>query len=329
MALWIFTLSLLTILADAAPFQVKDGELQRHRRRAVDYPVESAAVPQPARNLRKRAVPYSVVQVDGGSLTTSTPPPPAPTITVTQPGSTPTPSTQTILITSVVTGPASNQTVIVTTTTDISETVTASDASVTVTTVLNASPVVPPTSTVVSVTTATPTDYTSTILNTVMDTVTQTPPSSPTAYYDNGLWHTYYPVKTFVPSDLAGTLNTVNARAAQPTLPASVSDDHPILQDRTNNSKKMSAKQRRAILEGAAEGRQSSKSGYLSASSTPISYAPTPIAQLGYARRNEVPYIPENPGYSHLQVRKAPADLKLASYNITRTEMRGVQRFRS
>ena len=233
MRLNIFELLTLSsaILTQAAPFQVQDGELQRHRRRAVDYPVKFVDAPaQPARRLRKRAAAsYSVVQVDGQSSTTAAPAPPAATITVTQSGSTPAASTQTVLVTSVIPGPTSDETIVITTTQEVSA-ISTSVATAPAQTVTSAvAPAAPATVTAVSIATpngeesgagsSTEVDQvTSMVTNTMVETITATAATStPTAYYDDGLWHTYYPIKSFVPPPSAGFASTVNARAAAPT----------------------------------------------------------------------------------------------------------------
>ncbi|KAL9055619.1 MAG: hypothetical protein Q9162_003429 [Coniocarpon cinnabarinum] len=199
----------------AAPFRIQDGELQRQRRRAVDYPVKYANVPKPAHKLVARdPEPYSVVQVDGDSSSTAAPPAPPATMTVT-----PSPSTQTIVVTSVIPGPTSDETVLITTTQEVLDTTTSTAAGPTqVVTSHFEAPVALPQATVTAVSTSTSiassiftaqlsasdSDSESAVANTIMNTLVQTvttteATSTPTAYYDDGMWHTYYPIKNFVP----------------------------------------------------------------------------------------------------------------------------------
>ena len=206
------------VFTNAAPFRIQDGELQRHRRRAVDYPVQSANAPQPARKLRKRdAAPYSVVQVDGDSPTDAAPLATPPTTTVTQPASA---STQTVVVTSIIPGPTSDETILITTTQEVTNLKTAVAQTVTE----QPAAAVAPTVTSVSVSTfeaqmSVPNPpVANTIHDTVVATVTSNVASStPTAWYDDGQWHTYYPVKNFVPPPFSTSTSTGDAQATVPT----------------------------------------------------------------------------------------------------------------
>lgn len=176
---FILTLTSLASIAQSAPFVPQTGKLQQQRRRAVDYPIRKSQIPRSeddiinARALGKRSLDYSVVPVNGAAASSS-----AVTITETvqgtpvlktiltiQPAITviPSPAVKTVVYTSVVTENGPEETILVTTTQAIHEPAPATPAAVT--------------------TTATPS-----IL------------STSTKYYDNGMWHTLYPVKSWVPS---------------------------------------------------------------------------------------------------------------------------------
>ncbi|KAF2236844.1 hypothetical protein EV356DRAFT_497776 [Viridothelium virens] len=155
---------------------------------------------------KRQAPAYSVVPVDGGASTEL-----PSTIVQTLPA-----STQTIVSTSIVTESESESTILVTSIT------TASPSTETVETTITTEasepiPTVPgftysATETSVSSLTATATDsYTTSSI--VYSTVTESPAPSTTQYYDDGLWHTFYPVKTFAtPSAWSGTV-TMEKRA--------------------------------------------------------------------------------------------------------------------
>ena len=353
------------VVTYAAPFQVQDGELQRHRRRAVDYPVKSAAdVSKPARKFRKRgASPYSVVQVDGESSTTVAPLLPA-TITVTQPPNEASASTQTIVVTSAVPGPTSDETISITTTQDpltltptISLGVLASDAAATIVTTcldsllsgsasssITANLSAPPSSNA-----HTPVDeVTSIVINTMMETITTTATtSSPTAYYDDGLWHTYYPVKTFIPP-FATSTSAVIARAVK-SIPFShdasvVPSPQPgYLKNSTKGSSTsvhyseatfstQTTYARRwetpAFIASTATGHRDAHLDGAAYTSTPRAYAGTAFTQ---SFRDEPTYTTQDMKAHDFRraVRKVPVDLKTRNWNITRTEMNGVRRFKN
>ncbi|KAL9096677.1 MAG: hypothetical protein Q9165_001165 [Trypethelium subeluteriae] len=160
----------------------------------------------PLAEQKRQAPAYSVVPVDGGSSTEL-----PSTVVQTLPA-----STQTIVSTSIVTESESESTILVTSIT------TASPSTETVETTITTEasepiPTVPgltysATETSISSLTATATDsYTTSSI--VYSTVTESPAPSTTQYYDDGLWHTFYPVKTFTtPSAWSGTV-TIAKRA--------------------------------------------------------------------------------------------------------------------
>ena len=347
------TISTSSIISLCVPFQVQDGELQRHRRRAVDYPVESAASVQPARKLRKRAaVPYSIVQVDGGSSSGATAAQGS-TVTVTPPSTTPSPSTQTVVLTSTIAGPTSDETIVITTTTEVSDTVTANAAPTTIITTADS-----PTSTLVSVSTATDappqpaptsftadlsastqTDVTSTVLDTLLDTMTVTATTaSPTAYYDDGMWHTYYPIKSFEPPSVAAPATTVNARAVAPSMHTTWTTQYtratcsPLVGAQSSEAWRQTPSAASASPFAASWARNARRWE----SPTPsVSNAPSAWNEEGH--RIGEPYHPASTLVARsmtqtlehaMEARKAPLDLKLASYNVTRTEMVGMRRFK-
>ena len=384
----LISLSCLATISNAVPFRIQDAELQRHRRRAVDYPIDSTSSSQPERKLHKRAAPYSVVQVDG-SPSTNAPAPPAATITITKPGSTPAPATETVLITSTIAGPTSDETVVITTTRELANTVTAM-ASPSVITVAASPNAEPSLSTVVSITTETAgADFTAdmtaqtqtlqvtnTVENTVVNTVTQTATtSSPAACYDNGQWHTNYPIGTFVCPPAATPVNDAAAAgyasssgtesslvndankarrfkradnaAAYPfperswTTPTPVAhaprDSYPHRARRSEAAyapiwPSPSPKAQSHAMVGSSLARRNE------AAYAPAWPSPSPKAQSyattgsSLARRGEEPYLPYPAGsrstsrnvpdhaFSWKEARKAPADLKLASYDINQKE---------
>ena len=166
-----------SLLVSAVPYKPRDGMLQRQRRRLVDYPVEHV---RPVRAdmpvvLNKRSTPtYSVVQVDGSSAaTTSSSAAETILATVTAPAITLPQATETLLYTTTafVSGTPQTQTILVTPTTSSSTSTSTSFSSPT--------------------TTAAPD------IETIYRTVAApSPSSSSTQYYDDGMWHTFYPVKT-------------------------------------------------------------------------------------------------------------------------------------
>lgn len=155
---------------------------------------------------KRQAPAYSVVPVDGGSSAEL-----PSTVVQTLPA-----SIQTIVSTSIITESESESTVLVTSTT------TASPSIQTVETTITTEPSEPvptapgitysATETSVTSLTATATDsYTTSEIQ--YSTVTESPAPSTTSYYDDGMWHTFYPVKTFTtPSVWNGTV-TMKKRA--------------------------------------------------------------------------------------------------------------------
>lgn len=176
----ILTMSTIASLVISAPFIPQNGKLQSQRRRLVDYPILSAEMAVPENGLRKRSVrrrdvPYSVVPVNGAEATTTAAitvtETVAPTTKTTVPIVTPTPSVETIVYTSIVTKKGPNETILVTTTNTLP------------------APTVAPEVSIV--------------------TVVATPSPTSTTYYDDGLWHTYYPVKSWVTSTTTATATPV------------------------------------------------------------------------------------------------------------------------
>lgn len=225
-----------SLLADAVPYKPRDGILQRQRRRLIDYPVDHA---RPVRAdmpvvLNKRSTPtYSVVQVDGSSQATATSPAETILATVTAPAVTLAPATETLFYTAtqIISGSPATQTIVVTPT--------------------------PTSSRSSSTTTVAP------AVETIYRTVAPAPSftSSSTQYYDDGLWHTYYPVKTAW--DWSSWKTTATSSPA---------------------------------------------------SSTPTATAMTQRTWI--VRRGD------------LHKRRVPADIQVANWELTRTEERGVARFR-
>ena len=155
---------------------------------------------------KRQAPAYSVVPVDGGSSAEL-----PSTVIQTLPA-----STQTVVSTSVITDPESESTILITSTTIASPSIQTIETTIT-TEAVQPVPTVPgftysETETSVSSLTATATDsYTTS--ETQYSTVTVSPSPTPTSYYDDGLWHTFYPVKTFTtPTDWNGTV-TMKKRA--------------------------------------------------------------------------------------------------------------------
>lgn len=196
--LTILALASLDHFVESLPFQPQGGLLQHSRRRAIDYPVDSNNPAPIRRQIRRRSVNYSVVQVDGGSSSASSPSTVVETVTRKDPVTSPV--TKTVVYSTVLQGSVSQETVVIATTQELPpDTVTAQAIG-----------------TNVIVTEA---QAMNTVTNTVMTTaatpVMVTPSSSSTSYYDDGQWHTYYPIKNFVPPPLAGPLNNRRARGAE------------------------------------------------------------------------------------------------------------------
>lgn len=173
---YLLTLSAISSIISAAPFIPQNGELQKHRRRWIDYPLLAGEALLPIngprkRSIRERYVPYSVVPVNGepttvGDIFTTTVQvsPSVQTVFSTQPAMTFTLAqpAETIAYTSVVT---------------TTKPVTAAAAQ----------------------TTPSPQVETEVIVRTqgVTTTVTPSQSSTSTEYYDDGLWHTSYAVKSW------------------------------------------------------------------------------------------------------------------------------------
>ena len=160
----------------------------------------------PLTEQKRQAPAYSVVPVDGGSSAEL-----PSTVVQTLPA-----SIQTIVSTSIVTESESESTILVTSTTTASPSVQTVETTIT-TEASEPVPTVPgftysATETSITSLTATATDsYTTSEIQ--YSTVTESPAPTATSYYDDGLWHTFYPVKTFTtPSVWNGTV-TVKKRA--------------------------------------------------------------------------------------------------------------------
>lgn len=316
-------LALAALVVDGVngmPFKPLDVGLQQERRRAIDYSLTAAAA-QPLNHRRaKRSVGYSVVQVDGGNPPSSTaappPPPPAATVvqTVTSAGPPPSPNTQTVVITTTIPGPGSAQTIVMTTTQEMSATVTATPTALATTSL-------PPSLSIASAS-ATPTQSIVPITSLVIDRVTSTAVASqPTAYYDDGLWHTYYPVKNFMPpesvimssaapatvvsqgsSTTAGHTSGVNNWASS-SIPAPLS---------TTSSRPWSTSMWSA---------STSWSSWTPSSATYSSYTPSSVAHPSNSP-TQSQWSSTRPSlnatsWQTLQARKAPADLKVANWDVS------------
>ena len=196
--LTLLALSSIDHFVESLPFQPQDGLLQHSRRRAIDYPIDSNNPAHIRQRIRRRSVNYSVVQVDGGS--SSAPSPSTLVETVTRKDSVTSPVTKTVVYTTVLQGSVSQETVVMTTTQELPpDTVTAQAIS---------------TNFIETGAQATNT-VTDTVMTTAATPVLATHSSSSTSYYDDGQWHTYYPVKNFVPPPLAGPPNDRRARGAE------------------------------------------------------------------------------------------------------------------
>ncbi|KAI9654062.1 MAG: hypothetical protein M1831_005579 [Alyxoria varia] len=197
-------LATLPLLAQSAPFLPQDGLLQRNRRRAVDYPIKFAE-PRSMHHNSKRSEDYEVVQVDGGSDTSKAPQ----QQTVIQketvkPALKPPPQvTKTIVYTSVIQGHQSEETVVVTTTQGVPQTVTAvASPSRSTTSEEDSSSPEPVISTKVQHSTEYDVITATLPASTVKETVIA---SSSVEYYDDGMWHTSYAVKHYTSPTRAET----------------------------------------------------------------------------------------------------------------------------
>lgn len=203
--------SLNALVVDCAPFTPGDGSLQRHRRRAVDYPLQHEQQAA-AHRLGRRDLPYSVVQVDGDAQD-------AVTIVSTQPAATLPVSTVPVTVTDV-----SSIIETLTVTTTISGTPTPLTITQTVQAPAVTNIVFEPvtetlpaiTLTAIAPTTAAPVPATTPII--IYETVVKTATASSVQYYDDGMWHTYYPIKqttwtTATPTPSSTILSTLPATA--------------------------------------------------------------------------------------------------------------------
>ncbi len=252
----------LSLLAASAPYTPQDGEVWKSKRQAIYSPDEHSSQDYELCRLWKRAVPYSVVQVDGGSTSATAPPI---TMTIVQTLTLP-PTTEMLVYATAITEAEPASTIVVTTTQEKPEIITAvplhlSSASASPTTefilqtimqtitisratetlvftsvvteeqlqqtiVVRTTQEIPETITVISPqTSAFPTALsldlpfsTQLSVQTEQATITifETIAASPTAvtstiYYDDGLWHTHYPVRVTMSSSSTGTTPTTFA----------------------------------------------------------------------------------------------------------------------
>ncbi|KAI9726163.1 MAG: hypothetical protein M1828_001836 [Chrysothrix sp. TS-e1954] len=262
-----------SVPSKSAPFLPREGFWELPHDRNVDPPVQVFnARPEPfqhdVQNKAKRSVNYSVVQVDGSSTANV-----AATViyTVTQPAS-------------VLSVSSSKAAAVVTTTELVSQTASASTSVMTTTVASSGS------------------DPVSVSTDSVVSTVTAAPTSS-TSYYDDGLWHTYYPVKNFQPpwstsSTIAWTTSTTGS------LGSSSSTVYARAPAGTGSSSRHALG---VAIPGAA---YPSNRGWTSYSQQ----------RSQEAKRGVGAWKPlEDARYSKTQPRKVPTNLKLASWNITAT----------
>ncbi|OCK73692.1 hypothetical protein K432DRAFT_387254 [Lepidopterella palustris CBS 459.81] len=166
------------------------------------FPLDAAQQPRP--NLLRRAKTYSVVNVDGGS----TPSPPSVTILETVMASA-TPKMETIITTDVVTPSTNTATSILT----VVESSTAKQ---------------PPSPTLLQ------TGVTSAEPSIVTIVITASESAATTEYYDDGTWHTRYPVKTFTTTAWNnGTITTSSSITSPPD--ATTSTSGPLLEHYVGN----------------------------------------------------------------------------------------------
>ena len=274
---WSFlTLFGLSLPSQSIPFTSRDSFWDQTQDRSVDRPVqEFNPRPEPfrrnARPVRKRSINYSVVQVDGSS----TPVPPATVVqTITQTAKTKEPITETLSLTSTISEPLSIATNIIT---KVQEIVTTAS-----------SPLPPPSSMVETH------DVVSVVTDSVLSTVTASPTSS-TSYYDDGLWHTYYPVKNFQPD-----WSTTSSSTWHPTSRVSCSSSTTIYA-RAAIATDSSARQ--AWTATAPEAVWSPNSG--------------PSSDLTERRVHDEREAVEDMQSGNLEPRRIPADLQVASWNMT------------
>lgn len=181
------TLIILCTLCEqisSVPLEPRLVSLQPSHDQLVESPVAIVASVVDARKrgtypARRRSINYSVVQVDGSSTGAAT---------VVQTVTVPAPTT-TVLVTATTSAPQET----VTTTLQIAQT---PDQRIVTTTISN--PDLPETRTQ---------NVVSTCTESISTTITASPTHS-TSYYDDGLWHTYYPVKDFQPPWTSSTIST-------------------------------------------------------------------------------------------------------------------------
>jgi len=258
----VFIVFSLSLLVASAPYTPRDGELRESRRQAVDSPVEYHPQNHELRRLWKRAVPYSVVQVDGGSTSATDPPA---TMTIVQTLTLP-PTTETLVYATAIIEAEPASTIVVTTTQEKPEIITAiplplSSSSISPTTkfimqtIMQTVTIPRATETLVYTSVVTEEQPQQTIVEIMTQEIPQTitviPPqpsaftaapsfnlpfstqlsaqtvqatitifetiaASPTAfsstiYYDDGLWHTHYPVRVTKSTSSTGNTPTTFA----------------------------------------------------------------------------------------------------------------------
>jgi hypothetical protein len=157
-------------------------------------------------NIVPRAKSYEIINVDGGQSTQAPPPPPETTIVeatktveVQTPGPTVTQEVTTIIVSSAPAPTSDSSSPTCTSSTSESWPLSASMLAPVVTNSTSSTPTAIETPKPVFVTVTVPKD------------------NGTTQYYDNGMWHTRYPIKSFEPAVVTPTTSTTSALIATPT----------------------------------------------------------------------------------------------------------------
>lgn len=197
---YIIAISAISQLAHSAPFRSQRETQQHHPRRSHSSPVIDAGL-HAARDYRQplleERAPYSVVPVNGS--------PPEPPATVTE-------------IISI--APVTRTDVVTVDPTSVSHTPFVTTLVLT-STVTESSPVETTVLTTIKTAAAPPEPTSKHVVKTkyvvqthaITMTVNVPPKSSSTQYYDDGMWHTYYPVKSWEPVPIPSTSSTSTATA--------------------------------------------------------------------------------------------------------------------
>jgi len=201
---------------------------------AVALPLDGAQ--QPRQRIAPRAKSYSIVNVDGGA--TTTPPPETVVETVTRPGPEAPTKTETIRITDIVaplpaeTSSSSSSLPPSTTQRRSSSSNTVHSSSQPAESASMPTSTTPAPATKLPVAPAASKPEVATTIRTLVVTVSQ---PAPTEFYDDGMWRTRYPVKTFDPVVVNATSSSSSVEVAIASVPTTSTLSLPTLPPHTTH----------------------------------------------------------------------------------------------